>query len=270
MWVYARLISLQLSIIGAAAVRSTHPLPHRAAPHRTAPHRTRAAPHRTAPHRTAPHPRRTAPHPHRTAPHRAAPHRTRAAPRRAAPRRAAPHRQNNPHPTQALFLGSALLLREAGASLLLLFLFQCALLLADAVHTLLQCALQRYERREPNHNPNPNPNPTHPQPTPSPPPPLTQPVTPTRYERRDQQHRSSLLYYATLLPEISMQLGRLCHHLHVWCVTLPLPYPYTTCTCGACTCLPTSPTAYHPPPTTHHPPPTTHCLLGTCTALVSR
>ena len=64
----------------------------------------------------------------------------------------------------ALFLGSALLLREAGASLLLLFLFQCGMLLADAVHTLLQCALQRYERREPNHNPNPNPNPTHPQP----------------------------------------------------------------------------------------------------------
>ena len=55
------------------------------------------------------------------------------------------------------------------------------MLLADAVHTLLQCALQRYERR-------------------------------------DQQHRSSLLYYATLLPEISMQLGRLCHHLHVWYV----------------------------------------------------
>ena len=80
-----------------------------------------------------------------------------------------------------LLLGSALLLRGAGASPLLLFLFQCGMLLCDALHTLLQCALQRYERR-------------------------------------DQQHRSTLLYYATLVPEISMQLGRLAHHMHVWYV----------------------------------------------------
>ena len=79
-----------------------------------------------------------------------------------------------------LFVGSALLLREAGASLLLLFLFQCGMLLADGVHTLVQCFLQRYERRH--------------------------------------HQRSDLLYYATLLPELSMQFSRLCHHLHVWYV----------------------------------------------------
>ena len=81
-----------------------------------------------------------------------------------------------------LLLGSALLLRGAGASPLLLFLFQCGMLLCDALHTLLRCALQR------------------------------------QAERRDQQHRSTLLYYATLVPEISMQLGRLAHHMHVWYV----------------------------------------------------
>ena len=115
-----------------------------------------------------------------------------AAPRRTAPHRTAPHRQNNPYPNpnQALFLGSALLLREAGASLLLLFLFQCGLLLADAVHTLLQCALYRYERRDPNPNPNPNPHPNpnpnpnptlslpNPTPIPNPPPTLTPPPPP--------------------------------------------------------------------------------------------
>eukprot|EP00964_Phaeocystis_antarctica_P070440 scaffold42898_cov62-Phaeocystis_antarctica.AAC.7 len=81
-------VRVRVSIIGAAAAPSSHSLPHRTAPHR----------------RTT----------------------RRAHPRRRASCGARCNLDPNPNPNQALFLGSALLLREAGASLLLLFLFQAA------------------------------------------------------------------------------------------------------------------------------------------------
>jgi len=82
-----------------------------------------------------------------------------------------------------LFLGGALL-TEAGASALSLFFFQAAIILVDGFYTLMQAYLQWRERRA----------------------------------ARSDTASSDALYYATLVPELSMQFSRLCHYLHVWYV----------------------------------------------------
>jgi len=79
----------------------------------------------------------------------------------------------------ATVLNGVQLMWEAGLSTLILFMFQCCLIIADGLHTLLTFYLQRRERR---------------------------------------QGSSDVLYYASLIPEIGMQCCRLCHHLHVWYV----------------------------------------------------
>ena len=78
-----------------------------------------------------------------------------------------------------LIFSVCLLLAEASASTLALFLFPAWLLSVDSMHALLHLYLQRRER-----------------------------VSGT----------SDLLYYATLVPEIGLQCCKLLHHLHVWFV----------------------------------------------------
>ena len=81
-----------------------------------------------------------------------------------------------------LACGVTALLRDAGASALSLFLFQCALLVVDGCHTLVQWYLRRREAVA------------------------------------ASDAASDALYYSVLLPELWLGLCRLCHHLHVWYV----------------------------------------------------
>ena len=81
-----------------------------------------------------------------------------------------------------LACGVTALLRDAGASALSLFLFQCALLVVDCCHTIVQWYLRRREAVA------------------------------------ASDAASDALYYSVLLPELWLGLCRLCHHLHVWYV----------------------------------------------------
>ena len=74
-------------------------------------------------------------------------------------------------------VGGVALMHEASASMLTLFFFPAALLGAETSHALVLAFLQQRERHE---------------------------------------GSSDLMYYASLLPELSLQLCRLLHQLHLW------------------------------------------------------
>jgi hypothetical protein len=83
--------------------------------------------------------------------------------------------------TVGLIVCSTLVFHEAGVSALLLLFFQCIIMLVEVGSALIQCQLQHLSRSH------------------------------------VYDGASDALYYAALLPELGVQLARLCHHLHVWC-----------------------------------------------------